>query len=115
MKQIMIVEDSTVDSNHLSQILADAGCAVTVATSGATALELLKTYKPDIVMMDINMPELDGFATARKMSREPSTKDIPVVFITSKDQKADRVFAQMMGAKGYITKPYRAEQILAVL
>ena len=115
MKQIMIVEDSTVDSNHLSQILADAGCAVRVATSGASALALLRTYKPDMVMMDINMPELDGFATARKMSREPETKDIPVVFVTSKDQKADRVFAQMMGARGYITKPYLAEQILAVL
>ncbi len=115
MKKIMIVEDSTVDSNHLSQILSDAGCTVRVATSGSSALELLKTYKPDIVLMDINMPELDGFATARKMSREPDTKDIPVVFVTSKDQKADRVFAQMMGAKGYITKPYQPEQILAVL
>ena len=115
MKQIMIVEDSTVDSNHLSRILSDAGYAVRVAASGLTALELLKTYKPDIVMMDINMPELDGFATARRMSRQPDTKDIPVVFVTSKDQKADRVFAQMMGAQGYITKPYQVQQILAVL
>jgi twitching motility two-component system response regulator PilH len=65
--------------------------------------------------MDINMPDLDGFATARKLNQVPETKLIPVVFVTSKDQKVDRVFAQMLGAKGYVTKPYAAEQILALL
>jgi twitching motility two-component system response regulator PilH len=65
--------------------------------------------------MDVNMPDLDGFATARKLSQTPETKVIPVVFVTSKDQKVDRVFAQMLGAKGYVTKPYSAEQILALI
>jgi CheY-like chemotaxis protein len=56
---------------------------------------------------------LDGFATTRKINGELGMKGVPIIFVTSKDQKADRVFAQMLGAKGYVTKPYSPEQILA--
>ena len=115
MKKILIVEDSPVDSKNLQRILLDAGCAVTIAVTGLDALEKVKTDKPDLILMDVNMPDLDGFATARKLNQAPETKVIPVVFVTSKDQKVDRVFAQMLGAKGYVTKPYAAEQILALL
>jgi twitching motility two-component system response regulator PilH len=108
----MIVEATTEDPNHLSQILSKAGCTVRFARSGAAALELLKTYQPDMVLMDINLPELDGFATARKMNREPATRAIPVVFITGNDQREDRIFAQMMGAKGYLTKPLQDQKLL---
>jgi twitching motility two-component system response regulator PilH len=58
------------------------------------------------------MPDLDGFGTCRELASEPSTKDIPVVFVTSKNQKADRVWAQMQGGKGYVTKPYVADAIV---
>lgn len=115
MKKIMIVDDSPVDTKHLSRILQDAGHSVIVAVSGVQALDKVKADKPDLIMMDVNMPGLDGFATARKLSQEPETKSIPVIFVTSKDQKVDRVFAQMLGAKGYVTKPYLPEQILAQL
>ncbi len=115
MKKILIVDDSSVDSKHLQRILLDAGCAVAIAVSGLDALVKVKTDKPDLILMDVNMPDLDGFATARKLNQEPETKVIPVVFVTSKDQKVDRVFAQMLGAKGYVTKPYTADQILALI
>jgi twitching motility two-component system response regulator PilH len=115
MKKILIVDDSPVDSKHLQRILLDVGCVVSVAVSGIEALEKVKTDKPDMILMDVNMPDLDGFATARKLNQTPETKVIPVVFVTSKDQKVDRVFAQMLGAKGYVTKPYTAEQILALI
>lgn len=115
MKKVLVVEDSPVDSKNLQRILLDAGCTVTIAATGLEALEKVKTDKPDLILMDVNMPDLDGFATARKLSQTPETKVIPVVFVTSKDQKVDRVFAQMLGAKGYVTKPYAADQILALL
>ena len=99
MKKILIVDDSAVDSKHLQRILLDAGCAVSVAVSGVDALEKVKTDKPDMILMDVNMPDLDGFATARKLNQAPETKIIPVVFVTSKDQKVDRVFAQMLAPK----------------
>ena len=89
MKKVMVVEDSPVDSEHLSKILRGAGCTVSVASSGDAALDMLQSSRPDLVLMDINMPGTDGFATARKMGRHADMKDIPVVFVTSKDQKAD--------------------------
>jgi twitching motility two-component system response regulator PilH len=115
LKKIMIVDDSPVDTKHLHRILQDAGYAVVIAISGAEAIEKAKSDKPDTIMMDINMPGLDGFATARKLGQDPETKAIPVIFVTSKDQKVDRAFAQMVGAKGYVTKPYLPEQILSQL
>lgn len=62
--------------------------------------------------MDVNMPEMDGFAAIRNLRNDPETKGIPVVLVTSKDQKADKAWGQMLGAKGYITKPYTDEQVL---
>ena len=115
MKKIMIVDDSPVDTKHLHRILQDAGYAVVIAVSGAEALEKATSDTPDMIMMDINMPGLDGFATTRKLGQDPATKSIPVIFVTSKDQKVDRAFAQMVGAKGYVTKPYLPEQILSQL
>jgi twitching motility two-component system response regulator PilH len=115
MKKVLIVDDSPVDCKNLQRILQDAGCVVSIATSGTEALIKVKTDKPELIMMDVNMPDLDGFATKRKINQDAESKGIPVVFVTSKDQKVDRVFAQMLGAKGYVTKPYSTEQILEQL
>lgn len=112
MKKVLVVDDSPVDAQNLVRILSDAGMVVSVATSGKEALEKAKAEKPALIMMDVNMPELDGFGATRLLSQDPVTKGIPVIFVTGKDQKADRVFAQMLGAKGYVTKPYTADEIL---
>ena len=115
MKKVLVVDDSVVDVKNLQRILQDAGCAVTVAMSGVEALAKVQADKPDLIMLDVNMPDLDGFGTARKLKQDADSKNIPVVFVTSKNQKVDRVFAQMLGAKGYVTKPYLPEQILEQL
>lgn len=115
MSKILIVDDSPVDIQNLQNILMDAGHLVTVATSGADGVAKAKANPPDIIMMDVNMPGLDGFSAARQLTQDAGTKKIPVVFVTSKDQKADRVFAQMLGAKGFVTKPYTADQILSLI
>jgi twitching motility two-component system response regulator PilH len=111
-KKVLVVDDAPVDSQNLQRIFADAGWVVVVANSGAEAVSKSKAEVPDLIMMDVNMPGLDGFSATRQIMQDPATKGIPVVFVTSKDQKADRVFAQMLGAKGFVTKPYTADQIL---
>ena len=115
MTKILIVDDSPVDIKNLQSILVDAGHLVTLATSGEDGVAKAKASPPDIIMMDVNMPGLDGFSAARQLMQHATTKGIPVVFVTGKDQKADRVFAQMLGAKGFVTKPYTASQILSQL
>jgi twitching motility two-component system response regulator PilH len=85
---------------------------VSSAENGTQALAAAKSNKPDAIFMDVNMPGMDGFAAARALRDDSSTKDIPVVLVTAKDQKADKAWGQMLGAKGYITKPYTDDQIL---
>ena len=113
MKKILVVDDSAVDLQNLTRILSDAGNMVVTASSGTEAIAVAKRETPNVIMMDVNMPGVDGFSAVRQLQNDPATKGIPVVFVTSKDQKADRVFAQMLGAKGYVTKPYTADQILS--
>lgn len=111
MKKILIVDDAQADRQNLYRILTDAGCLVITAANGAEALNKARTELPELILMDVNMPGVDGFSVSRQLSQDAGTKKIPIIFVTGKDQKADRVFAQMLGAKGYITKPYTPQQL----
>jgi twitching motility two-component system response regulator PilH len=115
MKKVLVVDDAAVDLKNLEKIVSQSGAVVLTASSGEEALLKAREHCPSLILMDVNMPGLDGFSTARQLAGNSLTKNIPVVFVTSKSQKADRVFAQMLGAKGYVTKPYRAEDILSHL
>lgn len=112
IKNVLIVEDDVAQLVHLQGLLAGAGYAVSTANNGQEALTKARADHPDAILMDINMPVMDGFAAARGLKNDASTKDIPIVFVSAKDQKADRVWATMNGAKGYITKPYQPNEIL---
>jgi twitching motility two-component system response regulator PilH len=68
--------------------------------------------KPNVIFLDIVMPDMDGYEACRLLNEEPNTKAIPVIFVTSKGQKADLVWGQMQGAKGHVVKPYSADQII---
>jgi twitching motility two-component system response regulator PilH len=114
-RKILIVDDIQTDRANLERIVSEAGHQTLLAENGAMAVEKAKRDKPDLILMDINMPEVDGFAATRMLKADEATKNIPVVFVSSKDQKADMAWGQMLGAKGYITKPYSREQILAQL
>ncbi|MGE5466169.1 MAG: response regulator [Ignavibacteria bacterium] len=111
-KKVLVVDDARPDLMNLEKIVSDAGYHVITATSGEQAIKVAKVEQPSLIFMDVNMKEVDGFQATRTLQADPTTKAIPVVFVTSKDQKADRVWAQMLGAKGYVTKPYSADQIL---
>lgn len=112
VRSVLVVDDSHPDRVNLEKILSAQNFVVTSVANGREAVERCRQARPDVILMDVNMPEMDGFAAVRELRRESATKDIPVVFVTSKDQKADRVWAQMQGARGYVTKPYSADQIL---
>ncbi|MBK6008699.1 response regulator [Ramlibacter ginsenosidimutans] len=112
-RHILIVEDSQIDRSRLEKVLAASGFQVSLAENGEQALAAVKRARPDAILMDVNMPGMDGFAATRALRGDAETKDIPVVLVTAKDQKADKAWGQMLGAKGYITKPYTDEQILS--
>jgi twitching motility two-component system response regulator PilH len=111
--KVLIVDDAVTDRRNLERILSGAGHRVLEAESGEQALERARNEQPDLILMDVNMPELDGFATTRRLKADAATRDIPVVFVTGKNQKADIAWGRMLGAKGYVAKPYTPEQLLA--
>jgi twitching motility two-component system response regulator PilH len=100
--KVLIVDDARPDLMNLERI-------------GQQAVEISKAQLPDVILMDVNMDQMDGFAATRAIGAEAATKSIPVVLVTSKNQKADRVWAQMLGVKGYVTKPYTSDQILGAI
>jgi twitching motility two-component system response regulator PilH len=112
VRKILVVDDSPTDLVNIKNIVTEAGYIVVTATDGKDAVEKAKVEKPDLIFMDIIMPDMDGYAACRLLSNESATKDIPVVFVTSKKQKADKLWAQMQGGKAFIIKPYTADAII---
>lgn len=109
---ILVVEDSQVDRLRLVKLLDGAGYRVCTAANGLEAIALVQQQAPALILMDVNMPQMDGFAATRALRGGEHTKSIPVVLVTAKDQKADKAWGQMLGAKGYITKPFADEVLL---
>lgn len=113
IKKILVTDDILVEQEKLKQILMGAGYEVVTASSGKEAIDKIAGgFKPDLIFMDIVMPEVDGFTACRKIANDDATRDIPVIFISSKDEEADKVWAQLQGGKAYITKPYEKAEIL---
>ncbi len=111
-RTILVVDDNQADRTRLEKLLSGAGYLVSSAENGVQALESAKNNMPDVIFLDVNMPGMDGFAVTRELRENAKTKDIPVVLVTAKDQKSDKAWGQMLGAKGYITKPYTDDQVL---
>ncbi len=112
IKKILVVDDSTVDRINLQQIVSEAGYAVIQASSGIEAIEKAKAEMPDLIFMDVIMQQMDGYQACREINHNESTKDIPTIFVTSKGQKADRLWAEMQGAKSFVQKPYTPDKII---
>ncbi len=112
IEKVLVVDDSPAELTNIKNILIEAGCQVTSATNGKDACEKAKEVHPDLIFMDIVMPDMDGYQACRLLASDPSTKDIPVVFVSSKSQKADVLWAKMQGGKAYVTKPYQPDAII---
>lgn len=113
VSKVLVVDDSLADRNHLESLLTQAGYSVVTVNDGSHAVDAVKKHRIEAVLMDVNMPGMDGFAATRALKNDAETKDVPVIMVTAKDQKADKAWGQMLGAKGYVTKPYTNEDVLA--
>ena len=112
IKKVLVVDDSVTETMNMQGILSDAGCVVITASNGKDAVSKAKAERPDVIFLDIIMPDMDGFETCRVLKGDKDTASIPIVILSSKDQKADMLWAQMQGAQAYVTKPYTPDQIV---
>ena len=112
INKVLVVDDSPAELANIKSIVSEAGYMVVSATSGQEAIDIARNEKPDLIFLDIIMPDMDGYATCRQLVSDAETKNIPVVFVTSKKQKADRLWAQMQGGKAFISKPFLPEDII---
>jgi len=110
--KIMVVDDSITDFHYAKVILEKGGYEVTHAPSGKDAIELAKTVLPDCIVMDVVMPEMNGFQATRAIGRNQETEHIPVIVLSSKSEQTDKVWAQRQGAIAYLVKPADPKKLL---
>jgi two-component system, sensor histidine kinase and response regulator len=110
---ILVVDDVTKNIQILGNFLREAEYDVAVATSGMQALSILEQVKPQLILLDIMMPGLDGYETCRRIKQQPGTHDIPIIFVTAKTDTEDIVRGFELGAVDYITKPFSRPELLA--
>ena len=112
-KDILIVDDTPDNLRVLSSILVERGCKVRKALSGKMALTICETTLPDLILLDVMMPEMDGYETCRKLKARPESCNIPVIFISALNDAMDKVTAFEVGGADYITKPFQVEEVAA--
>jgi signal transduction histidine kinase len=110
---ILIVDDTPTNLKVLFTLLNQSGFKVSIAKSGESALEKVKEVLPDLILLDVMMPGIDGFETCRRLKADPRTKDIPVIFMTVLSEVVDKVKGLNLGAVDYITKPIEQDEVLA--
>jgi twitching motility two-component system response regulator PilH len=113
VKNILVVEDSPTDRQYLTDILAKSGYNVTTADSAEDALAKVRQLQPDLVLMDVVLPGKNGYQATRELTKDESTKHIPVIICTTKGQDTDRVWGMRQGARDYIVKPVSQADLLA--
>ncbi|MCA1714635.1 MAG: twitching motility response regulator PilH [Gammaproteobacteria bacterium] len=115
MARILIVDDSPSQLMGIRRIVEKLGHEALTAEDGAAGVEAAKRELPDLILMDVVMPNLNGFQATRSITREPSTRHIPVILVTTKDQETDRMWGMRQGAKAYLTKPFSESELAEMI
>ncbi len=115
MARILVVDDSPTETFRFREILQRNGHEVLEASNGADGIALARAECPDLVLMDVVMPGMNGFQATRQLTRGEGTSHIPVVIVSTKDQQADQVWGKRQGAKEYLTKPIEEGALLLVV
>jgi CheY-like chemotaxis protein len=107
LTRVLVVEDDADIQKVVRMSLKMRGVEdVVVVDSGTECIDRLSTFTPDVILLDVMMPHVDGYETCRRLKEDPATRGIPVVFLTARAQKADRERGMKLGAAGYLTKPF---------
>jgi twitching motility two-component system response regulator PilH len=115
MPRVLIVDDSPTETYAFQGMLEKHGIEVLTADNGADGVALARQELPDVVLMDIVMPGLNGFQATRQLTKGADTAHIPVVIVTTKDQETDRVWGRRQGASGYLVKPVAEDELLKTI
>src|SRR5947207_2347394 len=111
--RILVIEDEPANIQTLSTVLKERGYQINIATNGRQGLEILERIRPDLILLDIMMPEMDGFETCRRIKAATGLREIPIIFLTAKTDTADIVRGFELGAVDYVAKPFNAHELLA--
>ncbi|MDT8363534.1 MAG: response regulator [Nitrosomonas sp.] len=109
---ILVIDDSPTDRHILSRMLTKSGYQVGTAESGEEAMTKIRQHLPDLILMDVVMPGINGFQATRMLARDDETRRIPIILCTSKNQETDKIWGLRQGARAYITKPVKIEDLL---
>jgi twitching motility two-component system response regulator PilH len=115
MARVLIVDDSPTDKQAIHDMLKNHGHQFLFAADGISGFDIAKKEKPDIILMDVVMPDANGYQTTRRLAQDATTAHIPVVMISSKNQETDRVWGMRQGASAYICKPTSEEELSSVI
>jgi signal transduction histidine kinase len=110
---VLVVDDQQANVRMVGALLARSGCQVLTALGGQEGLEQARAHRPDVVLLDMRMPGMDGFEVMAQLRAQPETRDLPVIFLTADDDRENLVRAFASGAVDYVTKPFVAEELLA--
>lgn len=113
MAHILVIDDSPTERHFFSKVLEQTGHKVSTADNGEQGIEAAKQMQPDLILMDIVMPGMNGFQATRKITQIPETSSIPIVMVSTKDEQTDKVWATRQGAKGYIVKPVDSKELIS--
>ncbi len=115
MAKVLVVDDSPTEIFQFKDMLEHLGFTVITAENGRDGVAIASSEQPDVVLMDIVMPDMNGFQATRQICRGETTKHIPVIIVSSKDQETDKVWGERQGASGYITKPVDGHELVAII
>jgi twitching motility two-component system response regulator PilH len=115
MAKILVVDDSPSQQLGMKRIIEKLGHIAYTADDGVQGVDVCKAELPDLVLMDVVMPNLNGFQATRALSRDATTQHIPIILVTTKDQETDRVWGLRQGAKAYLTKPFTENELVEII
>lgn len=115
MTTVLVVEDSLTQRQIISEFLTKKGLTVTEACNGSEAMEKIGVRCPDLVLLDIVMPQMNGYEVCRRLKANPNTQKVPVVMCSAKAEEFDRYWGMKQGADAYIAKPFRSVELLGTL